>query len=221
MFLRSYVVYILPVYILALWVQSRVKSTYTKYAQMKTVFGLTGSEVVRKILSNVGITDIDVELSKGKLSGSFNRRSSKVQLSSEVYHGCSVAAYGIAAHQVGHVLQYHSNYLPIKIRNGILPVVKLSTTVALPLFVAGLIFNSASYFNIGIIVFVVGMAFHLITLPVELNASSRAIAVLIGEGYLQPQEIPGVKKVLNAVAFSYVASVVMSIAQLYYADKFF
>ncbi len=214
MFYSSYFVYILPALILAMFAQSRIRSAYAKYSQVRTRSGLTGAEVAQKIMRNAGITDVGVELSKGRLSDHFDPRSKVVRLSSEVYHGNSVAAFGIAAHEVGHVLQHQRGYAPIQIRNGILPVVQLGSGAAMPLFIVGLLFNSGLMLNIGIILFSAVVVFHFVTLPVEFNASNRAIAVLEGEGYLQPQEIQGVKKVLRAAAFTYVASAIMAVAQL-------
>ena len=182
MFYSSYFVYILPALILAMFAQSRIRSAYAKYSQVRTRSGLTGAEVAQKIMRNAGITDVGVELSKGRLSDHFDPRSKVVRLSSEVYHGNSVAAFGIAAHEVGHVLQHQRGYAPIQIRNGILPVVQLGSGAAMPLFIVGLLFNSGLMLNIGIILFSAVVVFHFVTLPVEFNASNRAIAVLEGEG---------------------------------------
>lgn len=213
-FYSSYFVYILPAMILAMFAQARIRSAYENYSKIRSMSGMTGAEVAQKIMWNAGITNVKVEMGKGRLSDHYDPRADVVRLSPQVYSGSSIASYGIAAHEVGHVLQHHKGYAPIKLRNGILPVVQISSTAAMPLFIAGFFFRTGFLLNLGIILFSAVVVFHLVTLPVEFNASSRAIAILEGEGYLHSEEMYGVKKVLRAAALTYVASAIMAIAQL-------
>jgi len=210
----SYLIFILPVLILSMYAQNKVSSAYAKYQKVTTRSHLTGYEVAQRILRGAGITDVQVEMTEGQLTDHYDPRKNVVRLSAGVYNGSSVAAFGIAAHEIGHVMQYHEGYSAIKLRNAIVPVVSFSSTAAMPLFVIGFFMNSGIMIDIGIALFAGVVIFHLITLPVEFNASSRAVAVLQSENLVLPDEALGVKEVLNAAALTYVASALMALMQL-------
>lgn len=214
MYYSSYFIYILPALVLAMIAQSRVRAAYAKYSQVRTMSGLTGGEVAKRIMWNAGVNDVTVEMVQGQLSDHFDPRKNVVRLSPGVFNGNSIAAFGIAAHEVGHVLQHEHGYAPIRLRNSILPVVQFSSQAAFPLFLLGIFLRFDSLMTLGILLFSAAVIFHFVTLPVEFNASRRAVAILEGEGYLQYEEISGVKEVLNAAAFTYVASALMALMQL-------
>lgn len=209
----TYMIYIVPALLLSLYAQARVKSVYHKYARIYAQSGLTGAQVAERIMRYAGINNVGIERTPGKLTDHYDPTKQMVRFSQDVYASSSLAALGIAAHEVGHVLQHHQGYVPIKIRNSILPVVQIGSTLAIPLFFLGL-FMGPSLMDLGILLFGGVVVFHLVTLPVEFDASRRAVAILREGGYLQPSEIQPVKKVLNAAAMTYVAALVMAIAQM-------
>jgi len=207
---------IIPALILAFYAQSKVKNTFEKYSQVGTASGMTGSEVARRILSDEGLSSVPVKKVRGSLTDHYNPSKRELSLSEPVYDSASVAALGIAAHEVGHAIQHHRGYAPLRFRNAFAPVATIGTTAAFPLFLVGFIFahSWAWLMDVGIIFFVAAVVFHLVTLPVEYNASARAIATLEQRGYLQGREMEGARKVLNAAAWTYVAAATMAITQL-------
>lgn len=212
--INSYMIFILPALILSLIAQSRVKSAFAKYSRVRASTNLTGADIARKILSSAGITDVELGRVAGELTDHYDPSKNIVNLSGGVYDGNTIAAYGVAAHEVGHVLQHYQGYTPIKLRNSIVPVAQISSQAAMPLFFLGFLFNTGFLMTLGIILFSGVVVFHLVTLPVEFNASNRAISILENDGYLTRTEISGVKEVLNAAALTYVASAVMAAMQL-------
>jgi len=199
--------------IIALFAQIRVKSAYSKYSKIRVSSNITGAEVARMIVNNAEVSVI--EHKGGRMSDHFDPRKKIIALSPEVYSGSSVAALGIAAHEAGHALQHNQGYAPIKIRNGILPVAQIGSFLAFPLVFLGLAFSSMEFLiDLGIIFFAATLAFQVITLPVEFNASRRAVSILNNNFYLTQPELSGAKSMLNAAAMTYVAAVVTSILQL-------
>ncbi len=207
---------LIPALILAIYAQSKVKSTFQRYSRVRSLRGLTGKDVARELLDMRGLGDIPVEPVKGTLSDHYDPRKRVLRLSEPVYASNSVAALGVAAHETGHALQHADNYGPLMLRTNLVPVVSIGTNAALPLFLIGFIFaNSFGWLmDVGIVFFSGAVLLSLITLPVEFNASSRALALLREGGYLTEQELPHARAVLNAAAWTYVAAATMAIAQL-------
>ena len=202
--------------IIALAAQAGVSSAYKKYSRVPASRGMTGADVARRMVQGIGV---DVVLHNGgKLSDHFNPKTNTIGLSPEVYNGTNVAAIGIAAHEAGHALQYDQGYAPIKLRNGILPLAQFGSMAAIPIIILGLWFGidwgMPWIIDVGIFLFMGVLAFQLITLPVEFNASSRAMAAMEHNIYLTPEESVGAKKVLRAAAMTYVAAVAASALQL-------
>ncbi len=210
----GYIIYVLPALILAMWAQGRVSSTYSKYGNVLSMRGITGAEVARRILSLNGVIDVTVERVSGHLTDHFDPRTKVIRLSDSVYDSTSVAALGVAAHETGHALQHDQGYIPIKLRNSVLPVANIGSYAAFPLVLFGLLFQNGIMIDIGIILFSAVVAFQLVTLPVEFNASKRALNVLDNQGILEGEELTGAKKVLNAAAMTYVAASAVAIANL-------
>jgi Zn-dependent membrane protease YugP len=207
-------VLIIPAVILAFWAQMRVKSTYNKYTKISSVQGMSGAKVAQAILNQNGIHDVQVNEVQGTLSDHYDPRTKVVNLSSENYRGNSLAALAVAAHEVGHAIQHAKGYVPLQIRHQVLPVTSFSSMAAFPLFILGMFMNTPFLMDIGIVLFAAVVLFHMVTLPVEFNASSRALAQLSSNGMLVQQELQGAKKVLNAAALTYVAASAMALLQL-------
>jgi len=200
--------------LLSLWASFGVKSTFAKYQEVKTARGITGSEAARRVLDMNGLQNIRVERVGGELTDHFDPKNNVIRLSDSTYNDTSVAAVGVAAHEAGHAVQHATGYVPIKIRNSIVPVVNIGTQLAMPLFLIGLLINALGLVYLGIFLFSFALLFQLITLPVELNASSRAIKMLDSSMLLYEDEIKPAKKVLRAAAMTYVAAVAASALQL-------
>ncbi len=207
-------VLILPALIFALWAQSRVSSAFNKYTKVPANSQITGGQAARELLDANGLHDVKIELAQGSFTDHYDPRKKVLRLSRPVYQGNSLAALGIAAHEAGHALQHSQNYIPLNIRNNIFPVASIGSQIALPLFFIGLLFTSPTLMTVGIWFFVAALAFQLVTLPVEFNASSRALKLLINGGYISQSESPKVREVLSAAALTYVAAVAMSAMQL-------
>ena len=199
--------------LLAMYAQFKVKSTYEKYSQVNSSKGLTGAEAARQILDQNKMSNVGIESTPGELTDHYDPRDQKLYLSQNVYGSRSVAAIGVAAHEAGHAIQDVKLYMPLKIRNGLVPVTNLGSTLAFPLFLVGMFASMPIFMDIGIILFSIAVAFSLVTLPVEFNASKRAIAIL-SNGMLTEQEVPMAKAVLNAAAMTYVASTAMAVLNL-------
>ncbi len=209
-----YLILILPALLLTLWAQSKVNGTYNRYKNVKSSRGLTGAEAARRILDDNGLRDVRVERIRGNLTDNYDPRSRVVHLSEGVYAGNSIAAIGIAAHECGHAVQHATAYAPLTLRNAVIPVTNIGANLSMPLLLAGIIFSSQSLIMIGILGFALVTVFQLITLPVEYNASSRAIATLQSHQILYDDELLGAKKVLSAAALTYLAALILSVAQL-------
>lgn len=202
---------------LCLFASARVKSTYRKYSQFRNSRGITGAEAAERVLHGAGIYDVKIEHVSGELTDHYDPRSKVLRLSDSTYGSTSVAAVGVAAHECGHAIQHATGYAPLKFRGVLVPVVNFGSAIAWPLILFGLLFNSQSsalFINIGIIAFSAAVLFQLVTLPVEFNASNRAIRVIADTGMMQGEEIKAAKKVLGAAALTYVASAASSILQL-------
>lgn len=191
-----------------------VNGTYRKFDKMLSRRGITASQAARRILDSYGLSNIQIECVAGELTDHFDPRANVVRLSQSTYGSTSVAAVGVAAHETGHAIQYAQGYAPIKIRNSIIPVVNFGSAISLPLFFVGLILSLPLLTNIGIVLFSGVLVFQLITLPVEFDASHRAIRILDETGMVDEDELRGVKKVLRAAAMTYVAAVAASALQL-------
>ena len=205
---------VIPAVLLALYAQFKVKSTYDKYSQVPCSRGYTGAQAARYILDDYRLTEVKVESIPGELTDNYNPRDKKLRLSEGIYNGHSVAALGVAAHEAGHAIQDAKAYAPLKLRNGLVPVTNLGTTLAFPLFLLGLFVNIPQLMDIGIVLFSLAVVFSVLTLPVEFNASNRAIRVLADGRFLNEKELPMAREVLNAAALTYVAATAMAVMNL-------
>ncbi len=203
--------------ILSLVASARVSSTYKKYSQQRTAKGITAEQAARKILDENGLYDVKIESVSGNLTDHYDPRSNVIRLSDTVRNSSSVAAVGVAAHEAGHAVQHATGYVPIKVRNAIVPVANIGSVAGPYLIIIGLLLSGAMsslLLNIGVWFFAAAVLFQLVTLPVEFNASRRAVATLQSGMYLYEDEVPAVKKVLGAAAMTYVAAAAVSIANL-------
>jgi len=211
-----YLVFALPGLLLGLWAQSRVKSAFNKYSRVRTLRNVTGAEVARSLLDAQGLYDVSIEEVKGKLSDHYDPRSKVLRLSTDVYRAPSVAAAGVAAHEMGHALQDANHYAPLKLRSGLVPAVQFGSSLAPWIFIAGFLLNLTPVAWLGVILFSVSALFALVTLPVELDASRRAKKLLVSSGILVGEEAKGVDKVLDAAALTYVAAAIAALGTLLY-----
>ena len=209
-----YLVLVIPCVILAFWAQAKVKSTFNRYEQVLNVRGISGAQAAEAVLRQNGVTGVRIEWVAGKLNDHFDPRTTTIRLSSAVYSSTSVASVGVAAHEAGHAVQYAVGYFPIRLRAAIIPVTQFGSMAAFPLILLGLFMNSGIMIDIGILAFGLSTVFQLVTLPVELNASRRALAAIEEGGLLMPDEYPMAKKTLTAAAMTYVAALAVSLAQL-------
>lgn len=200
--------------ILSMAASARVKSTFSIYSRVRSASGLTGAEAARKILHMAGITDVTVVPISGSLTDHYDPRNKQLALSQDVYDRTSVAAIGVAAHECGHAIQDAQNYVPLNLRSAIVPVANIGSTLSWPLFLAGLILSIRPLLTLGILLFSFAVLFQLVTLPVEFNASARALKMLGSSGMLGTDEVKSAKKVLTAAALTYVAALASSILQL-------
>ncbi len=210
-----YLTLIIPALLLSLFAQFKVKSTFSRYSGMLSSTRLTGAEAAKRVLSAHGVYDVTVERVGGNLTDHFDPKAKVIRLSDSVYDATSVAAIGVAAHEAGHAVQYDQSYAPIKFRNLLVPVVNLGSRFSWIALMLGLLFSFQPLVLIGIGLFSFATLFQLVTLPVELNASKRAMTTIRGEYLLrEDEEVKGARRVLTAAAMTYLAAVVMSIAQL-------
>lgn len=200
--------------LLSLAASAKVKSTFAAYKRVRSASGLTGAMAAQKILYAAGITDVQITRVSGSLTDHYDPRNKTLALSDEVYGSTSLAAVGVAAHECGHAIQHDTGYAPLEFRSAIVPVANIGAQLSWPLFVAGLIFSIQPLLTLGIILFSLAVLFQLVTLPVEINASSRALNNLQSLGILGQNEIRGARKVLSAAALTYVAAFASSILQL-------
>lgn len=209
-----YLILVVPAMIISLLAQINVKKTYAKMAAINNKKRLTGAQAAEALLSSNGIGNVRIELGHGKLSDHYDPRSNVIRLSPEVYSGTSIAAVGIACHEAGHAVQHAHNYVPIKVRNAILPVANIGSTAGFYLAIIGYFLGYGLLVDIGVILFASVTVFQLVTLPIEFNASSRAIATIKERNLLYEDEVPAAKKVLTAAAMTYVAALLVSIMNL-------
>ena len=214
LFFDPTLILLIPAIVLALWAQWRVKSTYARYSKVPAGSGLTGADVARRLLDDGGLSSVPIEEVAGELSDHYDPRSRTLRLSRGTARSRSVAALGVAAHEVGHALQHGEAYGAFQIRQSIFPVANLGSTLAFPLFFIGFLFTSGLLMDLGIVFFAVALVFQLVTLPVEFNASSRALALLNQRGILMGAENQQARQVLSAAALTYVAATAVAVMQL-------
>lgn len=205
---------LIPAVILAIYAQTAVHKTYRKYREVASFRGLTGAQVAHQILRWHGLHDVDVQETQGFLADHYNPANHTVNLSSEVFHGRSLASIAVAAHEVGHALQHANSYVPLQLRSTFAPIANIGSFAAFPLILGGILMQHMGLINIAIYLYIAVVLFHVITLPVEFNASSRALKILGKDGYLYDHEVEGARKVLNAAALTYVASAAIAIMEL-------
>jgi Zn-dependent membrane protease YugP len=194
----------------------RISNTYGKYSKVGNMRGITGLAVAKSLLASQGIQDVKIEGTPGRLTDHYDPHTKTLRLSQGVYESPSVAALGIVAHEVGHAVQDHRGYLPLKLRSGLLPLANLGSSLAIILFILGFLFRWAGFLWLGVFLFSAAVLFALVTLPVELNASRRARAMLSSAGMVSAQEMDATKAVLSAAALTYVAALLQSVGQLMY-----
>ncbi len=209
-----YMILVVPALLLALWAQATVSGTFKKYSHVRSASHLTGEQTARRILDANGLQNIRIEHIRGNLTDHYDPSTGVVRLSDNVYFSDSVAAVGVAAHECGHAVQHATRYSPLVFRNAIIPVTNFGSKLAVPLFILGLIFSMPTISNLGILLFALVAVFQLVTLPVEFNASSRALATLENFDYLSPSELRGSRRVLRAAALTYVAALLVTVMQL-------
>ena len=203
--------------VLSLLASAKVKGTFNKYSNYRNSRGMTGAEAARQVLQSAGIRDVQIEHVSGNLTDHYDPRSKVLRLSDSVYGSTSVAAVGVAAHECGHAIQHAHGYAPLKFRSILVPVANFGSKIAWPLILIGLLFNSKTslvLIEAGIIAFSLAVLFQLVTLPVEFNASGRAIRILADSGIMYGEEIKAARKVLNAAALTYVAAAASGLLQL-------
>lgn len=208
------IILLVPAMILSICSQLKINSAYSKYSKVRTESGHTGAETAREILDRNGLSSVRIEKIAGKMSDHYDPGSRVLRLSYEVYDGKTIASNAIAAHEVGHAIQHAKGYSPMTFRDSMVPVVNISSRASLPIFLMGMLFSMGFLLDVGIILFSVAVLFHIVTLPVEFNASRRAIAALEDNGILSDKEIYPGKKMLNAAALTYVAATASAVSQL-------
>lgn len=213
-FFDSTMLLLIPCILLALYAQWKVRRTYGEFSQVASAAGISGAETARRLLRENGIYDVAVEEVDGVLSDHYDPRDKVVRLSTGIFRGHHLAGLAVAAHEVGHALQHARGYLPLNFRHSFLPIANIGSTAAFPLFLIGFFFNQGFLMDIGIVLFAAVLLFQVITLPVEFNASSRAMAQLVDGRYLAPQEGVLARRVLNAAALTYVAAAATSLMHL-------
>ncbi len=198
----------------SLYAQFKVNSTFNKYSKVASSRGNTAADIARLILDRNGLSHIRIERVSGNLTDHYDPKGNVIRLSDSVYGSTSVAAIGVAAHECGHAVQYGVNYAPIKLRSAIIPVTRIGSGLAMPLILLGILMSFTGLAYIGVALFSLSTVFQLITLPVEFNASNRALATLDGDGILSDSELKGANKVLSAAAMTYVAALAVSLVNL-------
>jgi Zn-dependent membrane protease YugP len=211
-----YIVMIIPALALSLYAQVRVKSSFSRYSKVRTARGVTGAQAARIILDASGVHGVAIERAHGFLSDHYDPRSRVLRLSEQVYSGDSLASVGVAAHEAGHAIQHARGYAALRLRSALVPVSTLGSNLAWPLIIIGFIFMAKSLIAAGIVFFSLAVLFQIVTLPVEFNASSRALEALPATGILSGPEVEGARKVLNAAALTYVAAAAAAVLQLVY-----
>ncbi len=201
-------------FVFAAWAQISVTSNFKKYSRVMTKRGLTGAQAAQAVLRANGVTGVQFTRISGNLTDHFNPRTNVIGLSGSVYDVSSVAAVGVAAHEAGHAVQYAKGYVPIRLRNAIIPLCNFGSSLAWPMLLIGLVMSSTYVMGIGVAMYALATLFQLVTLPVEINASRRALKALEQEGLLMADELPMARKTLFAAAMTYVAALATSLVQL-------
>lgn len=215
----TYLVIMLPCILLATWASSNVNSTFKRYSNQCSIRGITGAEAAQRVLRSHGVTNVHIERISGNLTDHYDPKSNVIRLSDSVYSNTSTAAIGVACHEAGHAVQYAQNYAPIKLRAAIVPVTNLGSKLAIPLILLGMLFSFGGNFSytlvyVGIACFSLSVIFQLVTLPVEFNASNRALKAIEQGNLLTDEELKGARKTLSAAAMTYVAATAVALAQL-------
>ncbi|HHY83597.1 MAG TPA: zinc metallopeptidase [Clostridiales bacterium] len=205
---------LIPAILLALYAQTKVQTTYSRYLRVPSRRGMTGAEAAREVLYRNQIYDVKVEQIHGRLTDHYDPRTKTLRLSPEVYGSSSLAALGIAAHEAGHAIQHAYEYFPLQLRNTIVPIANIGSNLAIPLLLLGILLGLPNLALIGVLAFSLAVLFQLITLPVEFNASNRAIEALETSGIIYPDEVRPTRKVLSAAALTYVAATIMAVMQM-------
>lgn len=210
----QYLIYLVIIMAIPIWAQSRVRKAYAKYSKIANSTGLTGAEVARRILDQNGLSDVKIQEVGGTLSDHYDPRSKTVRLSAGIYHGDSIAGTAVAAHEVGHAIQDSNNYVPLRFRHALVPVANLGSGLSYILIFVGIFLHLLQAALLGIIFFAFAVLFQLVTLPVEFNASSRALDQIVSLGIVRNEEERKARKVLNAAALTYVAAALVAVLEL-------
>lgn len=215
----TYLILVLPCLILSIWASARVNSTFKKYSDQISLRRITGAQAAKRVLDANGVYNVRIERIAGNLTDHYDPRTNVIRLSDNVYDSASTAAIGVACHEAGHAVQYAQNYSPIKIRAAIIPITNIGSKLAMPLILLGLLFSALGVFSttiiyLGIACFALSLIFQLVTLPVEFNASRRAMEAIENSNLLTQEEQQGARKTLSAAAMTYVAATAVSLAQL-------
>jgi len=209
-----YLILIIPSLLISMWAQLNVQKTFSKYSKIDNKKNYTGGDIARRILDINNLLNIKVSITKGKLTDNYNPQKKEINLSGDVYNSTSLAAIGVAAHEVGHAIQYKEGYIPIKVRKTILPVANIGSKTGPILLIFGIFMSYSLLINIGIVLFALSILFYIITLPIEFDASKRAIKALNEYGLVSDYEIKPIKQVLSAAALTYVASALAAVLSL-------
>ena len=215
----TYLVLVLPCIILSMWASSSVNNTFKRYSQKYSMRRITGAQAAQRVLSHNGVSGVRIERISGNLTDHYDPRTNVIRLSDSVYDSTSVAAIGVAAHEAGHAVQYARHYAPIRLRAAIIPITNIGSKLAMPLILLGVVLSflgsfSTGLIDLGIAAFALSLVFQIVTLPVEFNASRRALRAIDDAGILTPDEQHGARKTLSAAAMTYVAATAVSLAQL-------
>jgi Zn-dependent membrane protease YugP len=205
---------LIPAILFAAYAQSKINSTFNTYLGVRNSYGYTGYQVARAILDNHGLQNVPIELIQGNLTDHYDPRNRVMRLSNTVYNGNSVASVGVAAHECGHAVQHQEGYTPLTLRNTITPIASIGSNLSWLFVIAGLFFGMGIFIDVGILLFCAAVLFQLVTLPVEYNASSRAIAMLTQYNLVPESEVEPARKVLSAAALTYVAATIVAVMQL-------
>jgi uncharacterized protein len=211
---KWYLILVIPAFLLSLVAQAAVKGTFNKYSRLEAHAGHTGQTAARRILDHYGLNDIRIEQVAGQLTDHYDPRSRTLRLSQSTFNSTSIAAIGVAAHEAGHAVQHDEGYMPNKLRSLLVPVAQIGSSFGPYLVILGLMLSMTALFNVGIVLYAGAVLFYLVTLPVELNASTRAIRVLDEQNLLTDEELGGARKVLRAAAMTYIASALVAFASL-------
>lgn len=205
---------LIPAILLSIFAQTKIQSTFNKYQGVKSIKNYTGYDAAHRLLMKNGLSNVTIELTRGRLSDHYDPRSKVLRLSNDIYYGTSVASLGVAAHEVGHAIQHAKGYVPLQIRNLLVPVASFGSKFSWIILLLGIFVGNVMFINFGIYLFAGIVLFQIITLPVEFNASNRAVYELAETGIILDEEKAPIKKVLNAAALTYVAATLMSVLQL-------